>query len=235
MMNEHPIIILHGWGLRGQIYDSLSNLLKRKGYKVFAPDLPGFGSEPLESESMILDDYIEFVDNFMKKNSLSKPILIGHSFGGRIAIKYTWKYQNKISKLILTGVPITREISILKRVILLTAIAGHQLLKLFPAQIRDFLRKRMYFIIGEWDYYKAGKLKETFKKIISEDLLQYIKEIKLPIIFVWGKEDTTTPVFNLNRIKKYLPLAEYKIISGTGHKLPYQRSEIFLRTIEPFI
>src|SRR3989338_11260331 len=100
--NKSPIIILHGWGLRGSVYRKLIELLKQKGHKVFAPDLPGFGHEPLLNNSMKLDDYILFVKNFIAEKKIKKPIIIGHSFGGRVTVKYAFLYPDEIDKLILT-------------------------------------------------------------------------------------------------------------------------------------
>lgn len=234
-MSNVPIIILHGWGLKGSIYKNLINLFKQERFKVFAPDLPGFGSEPLCSSSMNLDNYAEFLDNFIKKNKISKAILIGHSFGGRIAIKYVYKNPQKVSKLILTGVPIVRNKSFTKKIAFVFAIVGGKLLRRFPTQIGEVFRKGLYRAIGEWDYYKAGKLKKVFKNIIGEDLIQYLKEIKTPVLLVWGRDDRLVPVSDIYKIKKYLLKAEFIIVPNTGHKLPYENPDIFLEAIESFL
>lgn len=232
---KKDIVILHGWGLAGSKYNQLSDLLKKEGYKVFSPDLPGFGNEPLKSESMDLNDYAEFVRSFIKKHKILNPIFIGHSFGGRIAIKYSAKYEKEVCKIILTGVPIIRDISFFKKIVFLLAFFGGKLFRVFPISIQKTIRKMLYFMIGEWDYYNSGNLREVFKKIINEDLFQYLFKIKLPIIFVWGEEDYVTPAAGLIKIKKHFPLAIYQIISNVGHKFPYEKPEIFLKTIKPFL
>lgn len=65
-MNK-TIIILHGWGLAGDRYNALRKILEDKGFQVFAPDMPGFGSEPLVKDPMNIDDYVEFVATFFEK------------------------------------------------------------------------------------------------------------------------------------------------------------------------
>ncbi len=235
MNHESSIIILHGWGLTGAKYNGLTKLLADKGYKVYAPDLPGFGTESLRSKSMNLDDYVDFISDFIKKNKISKPILIGHSFGGRVAIKYAFKYPNQILKLILTGVPIIRNRSFSKKIAFLLAVVGGKILKIFPIIVREFFRKSLYSLLGEWDYYKAGSLKQVFKNIINEDLIGYLKKIQSPIIFVWGKEDQITPVADLEKINKIVPGLKFLIIPDVGHKLPYTNPEVFLNTVESFI
>lgn len=234
-MSNVPIIILHGWGLCGKKYSQLSNLLENRGYKVYAPDLPGFGSEPLRSGSMNLGDYVDFLQSFMRKNKILKPILIGHSFGGRIAIKYSWRYPDDISKLILTGVPVIRNKSFVKKTAFVFAVVGGKLLKGFPDKVQEAFRKCLYFLIGEWDYYKAGKLKQVFKNVIGEDLVQYLKGIKIPVLFIWGEEDGVVPLSDFEKIKQIKPHAKFIVVSHAGHKLPYEKGDQFLSSMESFL
>jgi len=132
-----PIVLLHGWGVSSDKYleliKKLYSILNTQ-YSILVPDLPGFGKSEEPKDNWKLDDYVEFVDEFIKKTSrkggfelvknilakkieqykqydnmyyhteaTQKFILIGHSFGGRIVIKYAGKYPEKIDKLILTG------------------------------------------------------------------------------------------------------------------------------------
>lgn len=234
-MKATRIIILHGWGLRGTAYNELISLLKQQGCQAYAPDLPGFGSQPLWSKSMNLDNYVDFLKDFIEKNHILNPILIGHSFGGRVAIKYAFQYPQAVSKLILTGVPVIRENSFSKKIAYIAAIVGGKVFQIAPFRIRETVRKFLYFLIGEWDYYKAGSLKQVFKNIIEEDLVQYIKEIKIPIILVWGKNDTITPVRFIYQIEKITPLAKSIIMKNSGHKLPYENPLTFFKAIKPFL
>lgn len=230
-----PIIILHGWGLRGGVYQKLKGLLEDGGFKVFIPDLPGFGSEPLRSQTMVFDDYVSFVDEFLKANKIVKPIIIGHSFGGRIALKYAFKYSQKVTKLVLTGAPVIRSSVFKRKISRIVSIAGGQLFRFLPKTTNDFLRKLLYFLIGEWDYYKAGPLKQVFKNIISEDLVFYAKNIKVPVLLVWGENDKVVPVSDMKKIAKIIPQATFSVITDAGHKLPYEKPEIFVKAILPFL
>ncbi|MDO8658601.1 MAG: alpha/beta hydrolase [Candidatus Levybacteria bacterium] len=230
---KQSIIILHGWGLNGSKYNQLLKILKNKGFAVYSPDLPGFGSEPLKSKSMKLDDYMEFIDNYIKKNKIENPILIGHSFGGRIALKYGWEYPKKVSRIILTGTPVIRNKTLFKKFAYLIAILGGKVFKnLF---FKETLRKSLYFLLGEWDYYKAGSLNQVFKNIIGEDLIKYFKEIKVPVFLIWGEKDMITPINDVNKMTKIRNDVKSIIVPGIGHKLPYERPDIFVKSIESFI
>ncbi len=231
---KKSIIILHGWGLCGEKYNELSKLLINKGYKVFAPDAPGFGSEPL-NKTMNLDDYVDFLDKFIKKNKIEKPILIGHSFGGRIASKFAWRYPQQVDKIILTGTPIFREKSFTKKIFFVLAAFGGSLLKKAPSKIQNFFRKSLYFMIGEWDYYKSGSLKQVFKNIIEEEIYPYLKEIKVPVFLVWGEDDIIVPFSTVKENKGKLSNCKIIPVPGTNHKLPYLNYELFFKNIEKYL
>ena len=233
--NKSPIIILHGWGLRGSVYRKLIELLKQKGHKVFAPDLPGFGHEPLLNNSMKLDDYILFVKNFIAEKKIKKPIIIGHSFGGRVTVKYAFLYPDEIDKLILTGVPIIRHVTFKKRLGYITAFLGGKIFMVFPESVQQFFRKVLYRSIGEWDYYKAGSLKEVFKNIINEDLVKYAKEIKNPVLLIWGSDDKIVPASDIKKLKIIIPKSKNIILQNASHKVPYLNALEFYKKIETFI
>lgn len=224
-----PILILPGWKLPGTLYADLVLLFKKRGYRAFALDLPGFSQDKLKVDLLTLDDYVEFVEKFMKSYKISSAILIGHSFGGRLAIKYAYLYPKRVEKLILTGVPIIRNITLKKRAASILAFVGKKMIWVFPHFAREFLRKLLYYSIGEWDYYKSGNLKKVFVNVINEDLAIYLKKIYCPIFLLWGEKDTFIPASDIEKIKKLNPNIESKIIPGCGHRLPIENPKIFLK------
>lgn len=232
---KQTILILHGWGLHGSLYNDLKEELQKKNYIVYSIDLPGFGDEPLPSDKYNLDSYVEFVNKFLQSKKIEKVILLGHSFGGRIAVKYTWKYPQKVSKLILTGVPVIRNMTVKKKIAFVVATIGGKIVKIFPKNIQQFTRKVLYFAIGEWDYYKAGKLKQVFRNIIGEDLVQYVKEIKTPTLLVWGIEDKLTPVKDTDKIQHFMPQAIAVKVPQVGHRLPISHPHEFITATGKFI
>lgn len=236
MISSKPsILILHGWGVRGSTYNEIKDLLEDQGFTVFVPDLPGFGEEPLRSQTMMLDGYVSFVDEFLKTNRIIKPVIIGHSFGGRVALKYAFKYPQKVTKLVFTGAPVIRSSVFKRKISRMVSIAGGLLFRFLPKTIKDFLRKLLYFSIGEWDYYKAGALKQVFKNIISEDLVSYAKNVKAPVLLVWGENDKVVPVSDMKKIAKIIPRATFSVVKDAGHKLPYEKTEAFVKAILPFL
>lgn len=228
---KHPIIILHGWGIDGTRYKELQALLEKDKFKVYSPDLPGFGSESLKKD-MNLDDYVKFIQNFIKNNNLHKVILIGHSFGGRVAAKLSAVHPELVSKLVLTGAPLIKEkLSLKKRIIGRVAKAGKQFT---PHFIFNVARKVIYRSIGEWDYYRAGKLSKTLENILAEDLKGVLPKIKVPTLIVWADSDTFVPVSIGKEIASLIKSSKLEILQGS-HKLPYENPVMFYNSILPFL
>src|SRR3989338_516756 len=103
------ILLLHGWNqalvTSAKWYKPLISLLEKKGHRVFAPDLPGFGLENPPDRPYSLIDYANWVKRFVQKNKLHNPLIIGHSFGGRVSITFSEKYPHITDRIVLTGVP----------------------------------------------------------------------------------------------------------------------------------
>ena len=241
MEDKKTIIILHGWGLNGEKYNGLAQILALK-YKVFAPDLPGFGKN-LTDKELYLMDYANFLKDFIKDKKLKNIVLLGHSFGGRVITKFLSIYNAKeygIKAVILTGTPLTkRKMSLRKLIGRLMAKMGKGVLSMLPKSTsedsQDFLRKIVYTIIGEWDYYKANKMRKTFTHIISENLQTYLDKINVPTLIVWGKNDTITPLSIGIKIQKLIADSQLIIIKNETHKLPYANPQIFSQKIIPFV
>mgnify|MGYP001591170178 CR=1 FL=1 len=231
------VIILHGWGLRGSVYDEITALLKKEGFTVYSLDLPGFGSEKLKKRVMNLNDYVNFVRQFIKKKSLKNFVLLGHSFGGRVSIKFAATFPKEVRALILTGAPgIKQKLSFLRRTVRYVAVSIGELFRikaLLPLKL--ILRKALYFLIGEWDYYNSGDLRETFKKVIDEDLAPILPKVKVKTLIVWGENDTVVPLSVGKEMKKCIIHSKLIVLKNTGHKVPYEKPKAFFQAVLPFL
>lgn len=243
MSNQHtvPIVLLHGWGntMSGQKYHEVKKLLEKAGYTVYTPDLPGFGNNPLEKNALVFEDYIQFVHDFVVgKIKNKKVIFIGHSFGGRIAIKFTVLYPELVEALILTGASgIPRPLNSLRKKIIYGITKVTRPLFAIPpfSWFYKVFRKVIYYAIGEMDYYKAGSLQETFKNVYKVSVVSDLDNITIPTLLVWGRDDTFTPladgVFMHERIKK----SQFVVLENENHKLPYENPAKFVKEIISFL
>lgn len=230
-----PIVILHGWRKAGKDYSEIKKIFETKGYTVFAPDLPGFGNEHLGKSIMRIDDYVAFVLAYLKKHHISQAILIGHSFGGRVAAKFTSKNPKMVQYLILTGAPLIKQkLSLRKRALSFAAKHVKKGIKFSFEETR--MRKVLYYILGEWDYYKASpELKETFKAVIAEDIAPALPSISVPTLIVWGENDTFVPKSIGKQIAERVGKGKYVEIPGATHRLPYESPSLFSQAVLQFI
>ncbi len=99
-----PVVFLHGWGLGHHAYKRPLARLALRGCRVLAPALPGFGgTSDLPSGSGIHAHGV-WVDAFMEAVGVDEPaIVIGHSFGGGVAITLAHDYRSRVSKLVLVN------------------------------------------------------------------------------------------------------------------------------------
>jgi pimeloyl-ACP methyl ester carboxylesterase len=233
-MSKKTIIILHGWRLDGKTFNPLKKILEKKGFRVFAPDLPGFGKNNMIDKPLVLQDYVDFLDKYIQKKRLSDIRLICHSFGGRVGIKYCAFKPEKINYLILSGVPGYVPVKRWKILFfLLLSKIGKVIFKLPVMKLfEDKARLLLYKTAKASDYMKVkGNLRDTFKNVIKEDLHEDMKRIKLKTILVWGENDKTVPLWIANKIQKTIKKSQLVIVPDTNHRLPFMNSDIFYKKI----
>lgn len=247
-MSKLPIIILHGWGSSSAAWEVTKQLLEksrlpagRQGYQVLVPDLPGFGKEPPPKKPWSVSDYVDWVlDKF---GQLDKFVLIGHSFGGRIAIKLAAQSPEKVEKLILTGAAGIRFASLKERMKITLFLLGSKIFNLFfylpPFNfIKPLSRKILYYLLGAKDYVGLHNetIKETFKKVINEDLVSQMRQIKVPTLLVWGEKDLVLPLYHAKLMQKEISGSKLEIIKDAGHWFPYKtHPEIFVEKVLEFL
>ena len=228
----HPsknLIFLHGWGLSSEIFKPFYHYL-RNDFAVYFLDLPGFGKTPIE-KTMTLKDYADYVFEFLKEKKMEKPIIIGHSFGGAVATKLAIIHPESISKLILVCASAIRQPR--RKIILLKKIAD--ILKpLLPEKLRRFILKLLKLDKTDYARIENPKLKETFKKVIAEDLKQDLFLVKSPTLVIWGEKDAETPLNEGKIIAEAISGAKLAIIKNAGHFLFLEKQDEFNKLIKEF-
>lgn len=235
-----PVIILHGWApqLSGKTFSPLKAALEKKGYTVFTPDLPGFGENKPLVKSLTLDDYVAYLTDFFKRHKISRGIIIGHSFGGRIGIKFSYLHPDSVRSLILSGTPGFRSGNGPKYYISLgLAKAGKVIIQLFPfGYFYHSLRNMFYRLIGIKDYMRSDPvMRDTFRAVVSDKPSQYMKNLTVPVLLLWGNDDIMVPLSVAYEMKKTIPGAILEIIPDATHAVPYKNSETFASHVDEYI
>ncbi len=202
------ILLLHGWGQNIQMMRPLGDNLC-SNHRITIIDFPGFGESDEPSAPWTIDEYSLLIENLVKKLNIRKPIVMGHSFGGRVAIRYS--ANNPIEKLVLFGSPCIREE---KKLPLSTRILKK--IKTLPGM--DKLGEEMKKYIGSRDYKAASPImRQTLVNVINEDLSSYARQIEEPTLLIWGEADTEAPVNEARELEKIMIDAALIILPGTHY------------------
>jgi len=226
------LVLLHGWQSSKERWQRVKEEIKKGGIKVIVPDLPGFKKETELKRPWGLDDYVEWVKRSFFINE-DQFFLLGHSFGGRIAIKFAIKYPEKLSGLILVS---AAGIKPKRNPLVSIFVPIFKKLSFLPGY--RFFRKIFYrFVLKKTDYVNLkGVMKETFKKVINEDLTPLLSKIKVPTLIIWGEKDKITPLSDAFLMKKEIKNSKLEILKDIGHaphlKDPKSLSQKILDFIE---
>ena len=233
------IVLLHGWGSNIKLFANLIELLSKK-YTVVAMDMPGFGESDEPPSAWCVDDYVQFVIDFLKDYDTKQVMLLGHSFGGRVIIRMHARESLPfdITKVILVdsaGImpPKSNKKSWRTRYYKLgKAFLSTKLMqKLAPDALENF-RKKM----GSADYAAASPLmRQVMVKVVNEDLEPYLHLIKCPTLLVWGVNDTATPLSDGEKMEKLIPDAGLVKLENAGHYSFLEQQYTFNRVMCSFL
>ena len=146
---------------------------------------------------------------FVNKLNIKKPIIIGHSFGGRLAIRYSSNHP--IKKLVLLGTPCIRVETKLPLYIKIL-----KYLKTLP--FLDSFGEYMKKYIGSRDYKAASPImRKVLVNTVNEDLSNYAKQIEEPTLLIWGDRDTEAPVEEAKELEKIMIDAALIILPGSHY------------------
>jgi len=232
-----PIVILHGWGSASKKWTPLKKILASKSLKIFVPSLPGFNKQPIFAP-MSIQDYANWLAKYLKTKKLSKINLVGHSFGGQIAINFTAKHPQKVNKLILINSAGIRNKASLKRLVF-TPIAklGKTFFTLPPfCFFKSLAQHAFYRFLREPDYYQASPvMKQTLKKILTEDQQDQMRKITRPTLILWAEKDTYTPLADGQLTNQLIKKSQLKVIPKATHGLPFHQPQAVAKKILWFI
>lgn len=221
-----PILCIHGWGGSSSSLMPLAQDLKDycSSYLI---DLPGFGKSHNPPPSWGIDEYVELLKTFTQQVGMTTPIsVIGHSFGGALALTLAARYPNLVSKLVVCAPSWHRHAS--------TVSSPRRISKIlhrFPL-VRRILYKVLY---PRSDLMRNPQLESNFKRIVSQDLTDVVKSVGQNTLIIWGKEDTYVPVTDAMLLQSYIPHSILSVFPGMRHDLPIRHSHLITSSIHTFL
>lgn len=226
------VVFLHGWGQDSTTFNHIYNELKNH-YTILAIDLPGFGQSEKPNQVLSLNEYQEVLRELIVLLDITNPIMIGHSLGGRIALKYCYQYKDIKQLFLISSAGIKPKRSF-----------GYYY-KVYQYKIKKKVYKffRLYSLLeklqsnsGSPDYKEAPPImKKTLSLVVNEDLRKILKYIDVETIILWGIYDDITPYSDAlifqKKIKNSTLVTFYQ-----SHHFPYiSEKRKFIKVIKKYL
>jgi pimeloyl-ACP methyl ester carboxylesterase len=210
------VVALHGWGRdRHDFRDALS------GYRHIRADLPGFGLSPPPPEAWGAAGYAACLAAALDDCGLPGPaVIVGHSFGGRVAVCLAAARPDLVSGLVLCGVPLLRDAGAgrppLRYRLARSAARAH----LLPARRFEAIRAAR----GSADYNAAaGVMREVLVRVVNESYDAQLRAITAPAALLWGARDRAVPPAMVDRARALLPgPVTAEVVDGAWHDVHLQ-------------
>jgi pimeloyl-ACP methyl ester carboxylesterase len=179
-------------------------------YRVYAPDLIGFGESPRDSITYNLQIFRDFIIGFMDEIGIQNTTLIGHSLGGRISLEVASTIPERVSRLVLASPLGFGSLSLVGRIISTSA----------------------------WAVHKAARIALPYPDMdlnLNDHETGTFDNVRQPTLLIWGSRDLYFPKSNGWRALRILPNAQLKIYKGAGHSPHTAYPEHFSSDVHEFI
>lgn len=226
------VVALHGWGRDRRDYSKVL-----RGFDAVAVDLPGFGATPSPPSAIGADGYAEALAPWIE--NLGRPqILVGHSFGGRVATVLGAERPELVAGMLLIGVPLLRPLTAARKPPITYRLIrwGNRVGLISDARLERGKQRH-----GSTDYRMAsGVMREILVKVVNESYEKELGRLRCPVRLVWGADDQEVPVDVAHRSMGLLgglrpDDARLDIVADCGHDVPRVAPERIRRVIKELL
>ena len=223
---KQTVVLLHGWGQNIEMMQPVGDALSTTN-DIIIIDLPGHGASEEPKEILQVSDFVEIVKELLDRLKIKNPILVGHSFGGKVSLLYASKYP--VKKLVLLASPYKQEI---KKLSLKTKTLKQ--LKKIPGlkKLENFAKKH----IGSTDYRNASPImRQILVDHVNLDLTEEVSKITCPTLLIWGTLDEAVPVEEAYELEKLISDAGVVIYEGCTHYAYLERLGQTINVLNSFL
>lgn len=232
-----PVVLVNGLGGTSENWGNMIQELRSKGFKVYAPDMLGFGRSDKPDVDYAISLHAEIVKQFLDSQKLDQPDVVGWSMGGWIAMKFAAANPQRVHRLILldsagliydaVNTPALRPKSIEQLAHMMDVLNPN------PTPIPTFLAKDIVrnMMATDWIIDRTLKSMYTGKDVMD----QHLQEVTMPTLIVWGKQDLITPMELADRLHRGIPHSDLYVVDACGHLAPVACANQVLPQMEKFL
>jgi pimeloyl-ACP methyl ester carboxylesterase len=217
------VVALHGWRrTHADFAASLGPGAPAGPLPTLAPDLPGFGATPEPAVAWGSGEYAEAVARLLEEAVGPSPgpglVVVGHSLGGRIAVRLAAAHPELVESLVLSGAPLVpRPGSAHRPPVAYRAVRALHRAHVVSAARMERARQRH----GSADYRAAhGVMRDVLVRLVNERYDDALSALACPVELVWGEDDTEVPVESARALVDVIPEATLTVCPGAGHLVP---------------
>jgi pimeloyl-ACP methyl ester carboxylesterase len=236
------IVLLHGFIEEGSMWNDLAGELSKK-YKVIVPDLPGFGNTPLTTSKLSMEYYANKVFTVLKEEKVSKCIILGHSMGGYVVLRFAEKYPEMLRGFGLLNSHCFEDTAEKKE----NRKKGNQFIEKLGTSV--FVRE-LYSGLFHSSFHSKKILKYgTGQKLIDElcakaekysptaliaantamlnrkDKSNILKKAEVPVLLISGKQDESAPLeYSLNQAS-FAPVTHFHLFDNCKHMSVFEKQK----------
>lgn len=225
------VVLMHGWGQNLQMMDYIFNHLKNN-FRVLSFDFLGFGESDEPKKSIDVQEYTEIFKKMLDVLDIENPILIGHSFGCRVAIRYAFK--NPVNKMILTGAAgIKPKRSVFYHIKTSSYKFIKKALNIFGLKK---LSNELATFFGSSDYKNStGVMRETLIKVVNDDVRDILGFINCPVLLVWGEKDEAVSIEVGKQMSSLIKDSALVVFENDDHFAYFNQWARFNRVIDAML
>ncbi|OGD81393.1 hypothetical protein A2572_01165 [Candidatus Collierbacteria bacterium RIFOXYD1_FULL_40_9] len=226
--NKSVLLILHGWRNSSANWIEVSS--KISNVRIIALDMPAFGATAPMGGQPSVAEYADFVNSFILKLGLKNLTLLGHSFGGQVAVDLALRYPKRIEKLILVSPACIRSTKPNFKSQIASKVKP--IVKNLPNNLQEYFLRFM----ASSDYLKSTlEQRQVLNRILKVDYSNLVSDISQKTFIIWGTEDTTIPnsgKFLAEKIKSSTLIPLYGVDHNPQVTAPLKLAKVILKCLE---
>lgn len=231
-----PIVLLHGWGCSTEVMRPIADHLQGR-FEVISLDFPGFGASDDPPQAWGVPEYAQCTVAVLGQLGVERPILLGHSFGGRVLLHMAGALAYDADRLILVDAAGVRaEPPAKKSMRQRFYAAGKAFTRVLPSALGEPMLERLKQRFGSADYRAArGVMRDVLVKTVNYDLTPLLPQVRQEALLIWGERDTATPLWQARRMEQALQHAGLAVIGGAGHYCFLDQPALFCSILDSYL
>jgi len=238
--NAPVVLLLHGWGCDSSVYSSFLPEFTKQA-SVLVVDFPGHGQSEEPPCAWGVPEYADQILSLLDQLLIPKVQIVSHSFGGRVALWMAAHRPELIDKMVITGgagirkpaaqTQSKKQMQYKKLKNLLHKFEKISFLRGFVLNLQEKLIQKY----GSEDYKRLNaSMRQTFVKVINQDLSALLSQIKASTLLIWGSNDTETPLWMGEKMEKEIPDAGLIVFDGRTHFAFLEEAQRFCVIVSTF-